>query len=255
MQRVRDAAVKQFFIDLHLCPNLEDPDETRLMIEKSAELGYRAIGVALPQRFPRSEIEKISWICREVNLDFIKRIDLEPANTAELLRSLRLLRRRVEVISVRCNSKRVARQAAKDRRVDVLSFSPLDMRKRFFDSSEAELASKTSVSLEFDLAPLLYLQGYRRVRLLSKMRDEAFTAKKYGVPIILSSGANNVNLLRKPEDYASLSYLFGLDLSDARKSLSDSPREIIERNRRKLSSNYVAPGVYVIRRGKDCPEG
>lgn len=255
MQRVRDAAVKHSFVDLHLCPNLEDPDETRLIIEKSAELGYKAIGVTLSPKIPQSEIEKISRICREVDLDLIRRIDLEPANTTELLKSLRLLRRRVEVISVRCISKSVARQAAKDRRVDVLSFSPLDMKKRFFDSAEAELASKTSVSLEFDLAPLLYLQGYRRVRLLSKMRDEAFIAKKYGVPIILSSGANNVNLLRKPEDYASLGYLFGLDLSDAKKSLSDTPREIIERNRRKLNSNYVAPGVYVIRRGKDCPDG
>ena len=247
--------MKQFFIDLHLCPNVEDPDETQLMIEKSAELGYRAVGVTLPQKLSPSEIEKIRKICREVDLDFIRRIDLEPANTAELLRSLRLLRRKVEVISVRCISKSVARQAAKDRRVDILSFSSLNMRKRFFDSAEAELASKTSVSLEFDLAPLLYLQGYRRIRLLSKMRDEAFIAKKYGVPIILSSGANKVNLLRKPEDYASLGYLFGLDLNDARKSFSDNPQEIIERNRRKLSSNYVAPGVYVIRRGKDCPDG
>ena len=246
--------MKRFFIDLHLSPNLEDLDETRLMIEKSAELGYGAVGVTLPQRFSRSEAEKIGKICKEVDVDFIRRVDLEPSNTAELLRSLRLLRRRVEVVSVRCASKSVARQAAKDRRVDILSFSPLDMRKRFFDTAEAELASKTSVSLEFDLAPLLYLQGYRRIRLLSKLREEASIAEKYDVPIVLSSGANNINLLRKPEDYAALGYLFGMDLNDAKKSLSDNPREIIERNRRKLDPNFVAPGVYVIRRGKDCPE-
>jgi len=255
MQRARDAAVKRFFIDLHLCPNLEDPKKTRRMIEKSAELGYGAVGVTSPQRFPQSEIEKISEICEETGLDFIRRIDLEPANTAELLRILRLIRRKVEVVSVRCTSKSVARQAAKDRRVDILSFSPIDVRRRFFDSAEAELASKTSVSLEFDLAPLLYLQGYRRIRLLSKLRGEAFIAKKYGVPIVLSSGASDAALLRKPEDYVSLSYLFGMDLNDARKSMSNNPREIIERNRRKLSPDYVAPGVYVVRRGKDCPDG
>ena len=253
MQRVRDATVK-VFIDLHLCPNLEDQDKTRRMIEKSAELGYKAVGVTLPQKFYRDEIEKISKICSEVGLDFISRIDLKPTNTTELLRSLRLLRRSVEIISVRCVSKSVARQAAKDRRVDVLSFSPVDMRRRFFDSAEAELASKAQVSLEFDLAPLLYLHGYRRIRLISKLRDETLIAKKYSVPIILSSGANDPGLLRKPEDYASLGYLFGLDLDDAKKAMSENPRGIIERNRRKLSSNFVAPGVYVIRRGKDCPD-
>jgi len=254
MQRVRDAAVKGF-IDLHLCPNLKDQDETRLMIEKSAELGYKAVGVTLSQKFFRSEAEKIKKICSEAGLDFISRIDLKPANTTELLKSLRLLRREVEIISVKCGSKSVARQAAKDHRVDILSFSPLDMRKRFFDSAEAELASKALASLEFDLAPLLYLRGYRRIRLLSKIREEALIAKKYDVPIVLSSGANNVSLLRKPEDYAALSYLFGLDLNDAKKALSENPLKIIERNRRKLNPNFVAPGVYIIRRGKDCPDG
>jgi len=254
MQRVRDVAVKGF-IDLHLCPNLEDEDETRLMIEKSSELGYKAIGISLPKNFSRSEIEKISKICNKAGLDLISRIDLEPSNTNDLVRGLRLLRRKVEIISVRCISKSVARQAAKDRRVDLLSFSSLDMKKRFFNSAEAELASKADVSLEFDLTPLLYLHGYRRIRLISKLREEAFIAKKYDVPIILSSGANNLGLLRKPEDYASLGYLFGLDLKDAKKAMSENPREIIERNRRKLSSNYVAPGIYVVRKGKDCPEG
>ena len=254
MQRVRDAAVK-VFVDLHLRPNLEDQDKTRLMIRKSAELGYKAVGVTLPQKFSRDDVKKISKICSEVGLDFVSRVDLEPANTTELLRSLRLLRRGVEIISVRCVSKSIARQAAKDHRVDILSFSHLDMKKRFFDSAEAELASNACVSLEFDLAPLLYLHGYRRIRLLSKMREESLIAKKFGVSVILSSGANDVGLLRKPEDYASLGYLFGLNLDDAKRAISENPKEIIERNRRKLSPNYVAPGIYVIRRGKDCPEG
>jgi len=243
------------FVDLHLRPNLEDLDMTRQMIEKSAELGYKIVGVSLPRKYLQSDIEKIRKICNEVDLDFVSRIDLEPVNTADLLKSLSLLRRRVEIISVKCNSKSVARQAAKDRRVDILSFSPLDMKKRFFDSAEAELASSASASLEFDLAPLIYLYGFQRIRLLSRMRREALIAKKYGVPILLSSGANDVRLLRKPGDYASLGYLFGLDIGDAKKAISEIPKEMIERNRRKLSSNYVAPGIYIVRRGKDCIEG
>jgi len=242
------------FVDLHLYLDLKDHDKSRLMIKKSAELGYKIVGVTLPQNFSRSSLEEISKICGEFDLDFVSRIDLEPANTNELLKSLRLLRRSVEILSVKCVSKSVARQAAKDRRVDILSFSPIDVKKRFFDSAEAELASKAGVSLELDLAPLLYLHRYRRIRLLSKMREETSIAKKSGVPIVLSSGANDVRLLRKPEDYASLGYLFGLNLDDAKRSMSEIPREIIERNRRKLDPNYVAPGVYIIRRGRDCPD-
>ena len=243
------------FVDLHLCPNPQDLDMTRQMIEKSAELGYKIVGVSLSPKYLQSEIERIRKICSEVDLDFVSRIDLEPLNTMDLLKSLSLFRRKVEIISVKCNSKSVARQAAKDRRVDILSFSHLDMRKRFFDSAEAELASSASALLEFDLAPLISLYGFQRIRLLSKMRIEVLTAKKYGVPIILSSGADDVRFLRKPGDYASLGYLFGLDIGDAKKALSEIPKEMIERNRRKLSLNYVAPGIYIVRRGKDCIEG
>ena len=242
------------FIDLHLRPNLEERAEIRRIIERSAELGYKAIGVSLPQEKLQEGVREIRKICSDVGIDFISRIDLEPRDSAELLRSLRFLRRRVEVIAVKCLSKSVARQAAKDRRVDILSFSPIDLRRRFFDSAEAELASRTQVSLEFDMAPLLYLHGNQRINLLWKMRIETIIAKKFDVPIVLSSGVSEAWLLRKPEDYASLGYLFGLDFENAKKAISENPKRIVERNRMKLSPNYVAPGIYVVRRGKDCPK-
>jgi hypothetical protein len=38
----------------------------------------------------------------------------------------------------------------------------------------------------------------------------------------------------------------------ARKSVSDNPVAIVKRNREKLSWQFVAPGIRVVRRGKDC---
>ena len=241
------------FADLHLCPRIESPKQTREMIEKSAELGFEAVGITLPIAVSQLETRKTKEICEAVGVDPVTRIDLTPTKAAGLLKDLRRLRRRIEVIAVQCFSKEVARQAAKDRRVDLISFPSTDPRKRFFDSAEAKLASGALASLEVDMAPLLYLRGFRRVRLLSTLRREILTARRSGVPIVLSSGAKDVSLLRKPEDYASLSYLFGLDAHAAKKAFSENPQAIIERNRRKLSRNYVAPGVYVIRRGEDCP--
>jgi RNase P/RNase MRP subunit p30 len=242
----------KFFADLHLCPILEKPHQTKEMIEKSAELGYEAVGITFPIGVTQKDIQEMREICGGAGVDLVTRIDLTPKSPKELLKNLRNLRRRIEVIAVRTYLKGVARQAAKDRRVDLLSFPSMNPRKRFFDSAEAELASKASASLEVDMAPLLYLQGLRRSRLLSSLRKEILVAKKFRVPVVLSSGANEASLLRKPEDYAFLSYLFGMDFNSARQAFSGNPRAIIERNRRKLSSNYVAPGVYVIRRGKDC---
>jgi len=245
----------KFYADLHLCPSLERTDEARELIQKSAELGYDAVGVAFPFGVGQEKIQAVREVCKTFGLDLVTRVDLTPNNPASLLKSLRSLRRQFEVIAVLCLSKAVARQAAKDRRVDVVSFPSTDFRKRFFDSAEAALASEAMVSFEVDMSPLLRLQGFQRSRLLSFLRKETLIARKSHVPIVLSSGASSASLLRKPEDYAFLSYLFGLDFSGAMRGLCENPRTIVERNRKKLSPNYVAPGVYIVRRGEDCHDG
>jgi RNase P/RNase MRP subunit p30 len=239
-------------VDLHLCPQLHSPSHTKLMIEKAVELGYKTLGMPFPARYSKEEIEAVGELCSKLGVDLVTRVDLAPKTVGELLKNLRFLRRRAEVVAVNCFSKAVARQAAKDRRVDLLSFPSPSPRSHFFDHAEAELASGALAALEIEMAPLLRLQGFRRCLLLSTLRKEIRVAKKAGVPVILSSGADEPYLLRHFEDYASLSYLFGMDLHAAKKAFSDNPQQLIERNRRKLSPNFVAPGIYIVRRGKNC---
>jgi len=239
------------FADLHLKPSLKDLEQIKGMVNKSAELGFRMIGLTFPPNIGFDKIGQMRRICHDAGVDLVTRVDLTPKSRRELLNDLRKLRRRFEIISVLCISKVVARQAAKDRRVDLLSFPIAEYPKVFFDRAEAELASSALACLEIDMKPLLSLKGFRRIRFLSVLRREVTTAESLKVPIILSSGATDPWFLRKPQDLASLGFLFGLDLPMALNALSDAPLGIVERNRQKLSSDYVAPGVRVVRR-RDC---
>jgi RNase P/RNase MRP subunit p30 len=236
------------FVDLHLCAPFRDIDQFKKMVTKSFGLGYRSVGIPLPPNVTLDEIERLRKICTEAGLDFISRVDLNPKNTRELLVDLRRLRRKFEVVSVLCTSKPIARQAAKDRRVDVLSFQVDKPRNRFFDSAEAELASESSASLEIDMASLLSLEGFLRIRLISSLRREVAIAKSFRVPVVISSGATDEYLLRGPHDYSALAMLFDMDSSLAFNALSEAPLRIVERNRLKLSQDFVAPGLRVVRR-------
>ena len=244
--------MKRTFADLHLCPNLKDSEQVRSMILKASELGYRLIAVSLPTNPPSERIRQIQGICREAEVDFASRIDLKPQTSRELLRSLRRFRRRFEIIGVTCESKSVARQAAKDRRVDLLSFRSLDFRRRFFDRAEAELASNALASLEINMKPLLTLDGPPRIRLLSSLRKEAAIAQDFHVPIVISSGASNEFLMRTPRELAALAPLFDLGEASALEAVSRNVVAIVERNKEKLSSRFVAPGIRVVRRGNNC---
>jgi len=244
--------MKRLYADLHLCPSLKDSEQVESMIEKASELGYRLIAMSLPSNVSEEKIQQLRNICKENKVEFASRADLKPQTSKELLNSLRKIRRKFEIIAVMCESKHVARQAAKDRRVDLLNFPSTGFRKRFFDKAEAELASNSLASFEIDVKPLLTLEGPARIRLLSSLRREVAIAKAFHVPIVISSGASSELLMRKPRELAALASLFDLDKVSAIEAVSKNPLAIIKRNREKLSPNFVAPGIRIIRGGKDC---
>jgi RNase P/RNase MRP subunit p30 len=236
------------FADLHLRVSLKNPSKAESMIQKASELGYNLVGIPLPPHITKEQISQLRHICSDAKLDFVTRVNFSPRTPNELLQSLRRFRRKFEIVAVRCHTKNVARQAAKDRRVDLLHFSATNLRKRFFDEAEAELASQALSSLEIELAPMLQLTSFSRVRLLSSLRREVATAERFKVPITLSSGATDELFMRGPRDYVALTTLFDLPMSSALKALSENPWVTVERNRKKLGSDYVAPGIHVVGR-------
>jgi RNase P/RNase MRP subunit p30 len=114
------------------------------------------------------------------------------------------------------------------------------------------LASNALASLEIDVKPLLTLEGPPRIRLLSSLRRETAIARDFHVPIVMSSGVSDELLMRRPKELAGLASLYDLDEASAAEAFSRNPLTIVKRNREKLSVLYVAPGIRVIRMGKDC---
>ena len=237
------------FADLHLRVNPKDYNQTQQAIGTAARLGYRYIGIPSTSAFDSSEVDALRDKYKNTGLDFVSRIDFKPKSQEDLMHFLRKFRRKVEVICIVCDSKEVARQAAKDRRVDLLNFPSFDYHKRFFDRAEAELASCSLAALEIDAKSLLVLSGSSRVRLLSSLRREVALASEFHVPVVISSGVSEEFLMRNPRDLASLSYLFGLQELQALDAVSTNPKEIVLRNREKLDSKFVAPGIKVLKEG------
>jgi RNase P/RNase MRP subunit p30 len=236
------------FTDLELRIPLDNEKISQKMIEKASELKYKSVALPFPPRLKKEKIKQFEKICKNEKIDFASRTNLFPQNPKELLHELRQYRRKFEIISVRCNTKEIARQAAKDRRVDILQFSLTNLRKRFFDKQEAKLAKEAFSALEIEVAPIFQLTSFSRIKLLSCLQKEVKIAQKEKVPIILSSGATNDTLMKGPYEYASFSVLFDLPFSLALNSISKTPFELIQRNREKLDQNYIAPGIHLIGR-------
>lgn len=244
--------MRRTYADLHLCADTNDVSQFTRLVNKASALGYGLVATPFPTRTNEQQVKRIREICKEVGLDFAARVDLVPRTAEELLKELRKVRRGFELVAVMCYSKAVARQAAKDRRVDLLNFPQPDFRKTFFDAAEAELASNCMASFEVDLKPLLVLEKTPRIRLLSMLKREVETAIDFHVPIVASSGVSEELLMRKPLELACLGSLVGLCASVGIDAVSRNSAALVTRNREKLDWSFVAPGIRVIRRGKDC---
>jgi RNase P/RNase MRP subunit p30 len=244
--------MKRIYADLHLYPNSKDPECVSQIISKASRLRYRLIALTFPSGLAEEEIQRFVDVSREAKMDLVSRVDLRPRTPKELIDNLRRFRRKFEIVGVVCESKIVARQAAKDRRVDLLNFPSLDFRRRFFDKAEAELASNSLAAFEIDIKPLLIFEGPARIRLISNLRREVTIAEKFHVPIVISSGVADVMLMRKPRELAALASLFDLNETSALRAVSENPVSIVKRNREKLGSRFVAPGIRTLWGGKDC---
>jgi len=225
------------FIDLHLRPRSRE--ELELMLGKALWLGYRGVAVAGDQ--PQGNLEVPE------GLDVISRVDLKPRTAGALKASLRRVRTLYVVVAVECHSKAVARQAARDHRVDVVYFPPGS--GLWFDDAEARLAAQSGCAYEINLIDLFTLIAERNTRGLRRVAEGIWNAYRRGVPVILSSGASEPLEMREPRGLASLLTLLDIEPEDAVEMISENPWSIVERNRGKLSGEYVAPGVRIIKHG------
>lgn len=210
------------------------------MLRHAASLGYK--GAALTTT--RDDLTELEPLARTLGIDLVSRIDLTPRSQQELLRSLKRVRRGYEVVSVTCMTKGVAVQAAKDHRVDILNYStePATRGKVWFDRHQAKLAKGALCCYEININEMLREQR-RRAQALRHLKKEAGNALRYGVPVILSSGASSIFHMREPRALAALLDILDIGEEAAFEMISTNPWRLVERNRRKLEPGFVAPGV------------
>lgn len=231
------------FIDLHVKP----PPETnglRQILELAAKLGFRGLSMVAD----RSLLDSARGMTPDLGLDLVSRADLRPKSARDLTSSLGRIRGRFEVIAVECQSKAVARQAAKDNRVDVLCFPTTvqERRKVGFDRQEASLAVGASCSYEVNVSDLLGKGPRVASGLISMIREEVGNARKFDVPLVVSSGAVDPLLMRDPRALASVLSLFDIGEEEGLDAVSATPWRLVETNRGKLRPGFVLPGVRVV---------
>jgi ribonuclease P/MRP protein subunit RPP1 len=210
------------YIDLHLKPSTQE--QAREMVNLAHRLGYSHVASTKP---PTGSDNKNT---------IATRIDIEARQGKELLDALKRSRRRFDVIAVRCFSKEVARQAAKDDRVDILMFpdDPAQRKHNWLDHHEAKLVEGTGRAYEVNVSDLLATSSTHLSKVIILIKRDLAVATRHDIPVVLSSGAATPLAMREPKALTALASLLDVDEEYAIDMISTIPEAIIERNHAKL---------------------
>lgn len=203
------------------------------VISLAKALGYSAIG--------------LNTILDQPDIDVVNRLDLSPKNPNMLLKNLRSYRWKTEIIIVNCRNKSVARQAGKDHRVDLITFSiDENWKNNHLDRQQAGLMKESGCGYLIDISQLLTNDPKRlRKRIECVMRDLE-NALRRDLPIVASSCAQDKWGLRDPYSLAALLRLLHIDEDSALNMISHVPYGMVKVNRAKLKKSYLASGVWIV---------
>ena len=231
------------FIDLQVrWP--ESLEEAELLASHLRKLGFKAVALTASKLEEAESRQTLKKVFEGRGVEALSRLNLKPEGSRQLLEALRACRRSFEIVSVVCLSKQVARQAAKDHRVDTLLFPGRAVR--LLDEAEVELARSSGVAFEFSLSMLLNLEG-RLPGYLAEAGRNVKRALRKGIRLVFSSGASNIYGLRAPRDLAAtVETLLELPSGFGLLTVSKFPMEIVERNKAKLSRAFIEPGVRLV---------
>ncbi|MEM5836329.1 MAG: RNase P subunit p30 family protein [Candidatus Aenigmatarchaeota archaeon] len=232
------------FFDLHVHNAFSGGESSLEEVAKTAKiLGYHGICFVFyyqdetQKDFLLSEIERIK---KEVGIEAY--LGFEARDLREL-KELAKKRRSFDILLARGGDVEMNRVACETPEVDILTHPEYQRNDSGLDHVSMKFAAKNDVAIEINLREVLFSNKTSRSKILANMARNVNLAKKYEVKIITCSGALTHWELRDPLCLASFANLLGLELKEAKETVSKIPQGIIERAKERRSENWIMPGV------------
>ncbi len=177
-----------------------------------------------------------------------RRVNITGKGINSLRKQIERVRKNTIIVAVQLGSIDMTNWVVEDKRVDFLTLDPSkDYKLR---ETTASIASNSATALEIQIAPLLNSSGLYRSKILKAYREAVMTAVGAGMGVVLSSGATHPMGLRSPLAMMHIGMLLGIDRPLVERAVHELPIYIIERNLKKLSTEFVSSGVEIVQRGR-----
>jgi len=204
---------------------------------------------------PKNDILKLNSKLKEriskiSTLNLYYRINLRPNNLNDLKKRIQHYNNFSDIISVESMDKNIQIQAAKDSRVDIISFSDQNLIKTI-SPGIISLAKQNRSFIEFSLAPIMARNQAVQSKYLRSLYRAVQLAMQLKVNYIISGNFDDIFKLRHPRALISVCHtLLGIPLLSAKKAFSENVLTLINRGHARQDKNIIETGVKLLNEGE-----
>jgi ribonuclease P/MRP protein subunit RPP1 len=179
-------------------------------------------------------------IAEEYGVDVVDAIEIRAENPDVAAGHVGNYRPKHTVLALHGGTNELNRFAVESDRVDVLAH-PMGGRGDF-NHVLAKAAAEHGTRVEFDLSRVLRDDGGPRVQALQDLRKLREIVEQYDAPYVVSANPASHLQLRAPRELVAVGEAVGFSGDQIRRGL-DEWAALAERNRERLSDEFIAPGV------------
>jgi RNase P/RNase MRP subunit p30 len=224
-------------------------EEVRHILTFCEKLGIKNLILEPINNSNNYKVDLLNSIKKITNINIYYRFNLTPSNLNDFKKTLKNFDSFPHILGVETPDKEIQIQAAKDSRIDILSFSNEEIMKTI-SIGVISLIKQNNSFIEFSLAPIMmkskgiqsknFRNLYRFTKLVLDLKPN----------YVISGNFSELYHFRNPRSLLSICHtLLGMSLYEAKKGFSDNVQLLLERVNHRVNKNIFQEGVKFIKGG------
>jgi RNase P/RNase MRP subunit p30 len=235
------------YFESRLKVNFNNINEINEKLNICEKLGIRNVIIESTNYFKEINPKLKNEIIKHSKLRVYYRYNLSLGNVNEFKREIKRFSGYPYILSVESSNKEVQIQAARDSRVDILSFSNPFIIKSL-TPGVISLIKQNKSFIEFSLASIMIKNFSNQSKNLRNLYRFIHIVRKMKAPYIISGNFNEIFDYRNPKNLISTCYtLLDIPLIEVKNIFKENPLLLIKRASEKSKKSLSKNGVKLIK--------
>ncbi len=237
------------YFESRLRITFDNIEEVRHILTFCEKLGIKNLILEPINNSNNLKVDILNKIRQISNINIYYRLNLTPSTLNDFKKMIKKFYSFPHILGVETPDKEIQIQAAKDSRIDILSFSNEEIMKTI-SIGVISLIKQNNSFIEFSIAPIMmkskgiqsknFRNLYRLTKLVLDLKPN----------YIISGNFSELYHFRNPRSLLSICHtLLGMTLNDAKKGFRENVQLLLERVNNRVNRNIFQEGVKFIKGG------